>query len=174
LNRSLSGYRAVVAQDITSGYSVRAVHSAFAVTSYHRHSANCFARRGTVVIRPTRDLSAVAGGVARLEVYAPRQDHPGDAGNLVGERNRVECCLGTRPSQAANSRPFSNSLASGTLAERHVAMMRPIPGTAASRSLKSSFRWAARIALSSLATCVSVSARSPPESSALPVGPIGV
>lgn len=151
---------------------------------------------------------------ARLELYIPRHDRPGNARNLVCESDRnefesffpqqgsrplrqwglglailhlvkhsicpndkklshssvtyfgneaslgftpVECCLGTRPNQAANSRRHSNSFASGTLAERQVAMTGPIPGIVESRRLTSSLRCAARIALSSFAICPLIS-----------------
>src|SRR5215510_8982958 len=47
----------------------------------------------------------------------------------------VEFCRGTRPSQAANSRPLRKPLGSTTVAARAVAMIGPMPGTLARRWL---------------------------------------
>src|SRR5438045_2258065 len=47
----------------------------------------------------------------------------------------VEFCRGTRPSQAANSRPLRNPLGSATLAAIAVAMIGPMPGIVARRWL---------------------------------------
>src|SRR5262249_35159318 len=47
----------------------------------------------------------------------------------------VEFCRGTRPSQAANSRPLRKPLGSTTVAAMAVAMIGPMPGTLARRWL---------------------------------------
>src|SRR5215475_15020927 len=47
----------------------------------------------------------------------------------------VEFCRGTRPSQAANSRPLRKALGSTTVAAIAVAMIGPMPGTLARRWL---------------------------------------
>src|SRR5262249_2708351 len=47
----------------------------------------------------------------------------------------VEFCRGTRPSQAANSRPLRKPLGSTTVAASAVAMIGPMPGTLARRWL---------------------------------------
>jgi hypothetical protein len=47
----------------------------------------------------------------------------------------VEFCRGTRPSQAANSRPLRNMLGSATVAATAVALMGPMPGMLAKRWL---------------------------------------
>src|SRR5207342_3709446 len=47
----------------------------------------------------------------------------------------VEFCRGTRPSQAANSRPLRKPLGSVTVAAIAVAMIGPMPGTLARRWL---------------------------------------
>jgi len=56
----------------------------------------------------------------------------------------------------SDNRPNPGDVASGTLAERQEATIGPIPGMAASLTLMGSLRWAARMALSSLAICVSI------------------
>jgi hypothetical protein len=50
----------------------------------------------------------------------------------------VEFCRGTRPSQAANSRPLRKPLGSVTVAAIAVAMIGPMPGILASRWLTGS------------------------------------
>src|SRR5260370_26493723 len=45
----------------------------------------------------------------------------------------VEFCRGTKPSQAANSRPERNTFGSATVVAMAVAMMGPMPGMLASR-----------------------------------------
>jgi hypothetical protein len=47
----------------------------------------------------------------------------------------VECCLGTRPIQAARLRPDENAFQSPTSATRAVATIGPIPGISSSRRL---------------------------------------
>ena len=63
----------------------------------------------------------------------------------------VEFCLGTSPSQAANSLPLRNVFGSATVAAIAVAMIGPIPGMVARRWLTGLFLCHAR-------TCVSSSA----------------
>ena len=55
----------------------------------------------------------------------------------------VENCRGTRPSQAANCRPFLNSFASPTLATTALAVTGPTPQTATMRCMAALSRtWA--------------------------------
>src|SRR5215472_5016232 len=63
----------------------------------------------------------------------------------------VEFCRGTRPSQAANSRPLRKPLGSTTVAARAVAMIGPMPGTLASR-------WLTGLLLCQAMSCFSIAA----------------
>src|SRR5262249_49128340 len=63
----------------------------------------------------------------------------------------VEFCRGTRPSQAANSRPLRKPLGSTTVAARSVPMLGPMPGTPARRCLT-------RLLLCQAMSCFSIAA----------------
>src|SRR5215472_353295 len=63
----------------------------------------------------------------------------------------VECCRGTRPSQAANSRPLRKPLGSTTVAAMAVAMIGPMPGTLARR-------WLTGLLLCQAMSCFSIAA----------------
>src|SRR5215475_3213878 len=63
----------------------------------------------------------------------------------------VEFCRGTRPSQAANSRPLRKPLGSTTVAARAVAMIGPMPGTLARR-------WLTGLLLCQAMSCFSIAA----------------
>src|SRR5262249_24988905 len=60
-------------------------------------------------------------------------------------------CRGTRPSQAANSRPLRKPLGSTTVAARAVAMIGPMPGTLARR-------WLTGLLLCQAMSCFSIAA----------------
>lgn len=51
-------------------------------------------------------------------------------------RPPLECCLGTRPSQEDNCRPFLNSVPSPIVPTMAVAVSKPIPGNVAIRLLR--------------------------------------
>src|SRR6516165_3252863 len=63
----------------------------------------------------------------------------------------VEFCRGTRPSQAANSRPLRKPLGSTTVAAMAVAMIGPMPGTLARR-------WLTGLLLCQAMSCFSIAA----------------
>src|SRR5262244_2906376 len=63
----------------------------------------------------------------------------------------VEFCRGTKPSQAANSRPLRKPLGSTTVAARAVAMIGPMPGTLAKR-------WLTGLLLCQAMSCFSIAA----------------
>src|SRR6202023_1003898 len=60
-------------------------------------------------------------------------------------RSPVEICLGTRPSQAAKSRPLENTSPAPIAATIALEMIGPIPGTLISRSQPASWRAMASI-----------------------------
>src|ERR1700676_1832968 len=60
-------------------------------------------------------------------------------------RSPVEICLGTRPNQAAKSRPLENTSPAPIAATIALEMIGPIPGTLISRSQPASWRAIASI-----------------------------
>src|SRR5437764_6145494 len=69
----------------------------------------------------------------------------------------VECCRGTRPSHAANSRALANPLGSTTIAAIAVAMIGPMPGIVAKRWLSGLLRCQAVSSFSTFATAACAS-----------------
>src|SRR5215467_4994826 len=102
--------------------------------------------------------------LAGLEDATASQHAPCDACELVGERDGkhvavqrldilprmvrspVENCLGTRPSQAAKSRPLENASPVPIAATIALEMIGPMPGTLTNRSQPAS--WRARAVIS--------------------------
>ena len=106
------------------------------------------------VFMPARRMTEVAPTTSSLRRYPspilqmrPRRSLPPE-----------EFCLGTRPRNAANYRPFLKTAGSDTLAARAVAVITPTPGIVSSRRLTSSARCQTRRRRSSL--CISPARRS--------------
>src|SRR5262252_8352945 len=86
---------------------------------------------GSALVAFERSKLALAPLIrSRRKYWLPRLDIPPRRGLPP-----VEFCRGTRPSQAANSRPLRKPLGSTTVAAMAVAMIGPIPGTLVRRWL---------------------------------------
>ena len=74
----------------------------------------------------------------------------------------VECCLGTRPCQAATCRPSSKHFTSPTVATKALAVIGAIPGISSSFRLASLSRCHVLISRSNSSTCRSISFKCSP------------
>src|SRR5262249_38116957 len=102
---------------------------------------------GSALVAFERSKLALAPLIrSRRKYWLPRLDIP-----PRGCLPPVEFCRGTRPSQAANSRPLRKPLGSTTVAARAVAMIGPMPGTLARR-------WLTGLLLCQAMSCFSIAA----------------
>src|SRR5437763_8862557 len=136
--------------------------SATATTSGGRRRRNPITHGSALVAFDRSKLALALLIRSRRKYWLPRLDIP--------PRRclpPVEFCRGTRPSQAANSRPLRKPFGSTTVAAMAVAMIGPMPGTLARR-------WLTGLLLCQAMSCFSISRPPPPAAQSVRPAPVAL